>query len=168
MKIHIGHQNIPYCILNPPFAGLLHQANGSRARLLPTYSTQPNTMVIYDGYLTSSSSLSVPYLGVKTSMNSHSNFFDAVIYKIFPHLTWCPWPKGYFESIFHNWEDHGPRMPREENLFTEQPKIHSHPKIFKYGRSIFCLPHHPTFLDIFDLCLHWLSLDHWQKLAVSI
>ena len=50
----------------PLFAGLLHQANGSRARLLPTYSTQPNTMVIYDGYLTSSSSLSVPYLGSKS------------------------------------------------------------------------------------------------------
>ena len=71
--------DIPEYNMDPPFAGLLHQANGSRARLLPTYSTQPNTMVIYDGYLTSSSSLSVPYLGVKTSMNSHSIFFDAII-----------------------------------------------------------------------------------------
>ena len=42
----IGHQNIPEYNMDPPFAGLLHQANGSRARLLPTYSTQPNTMVI--------------------------------------------------------------------------------------------------------------------------
>ena len=75
----IGHPNILEYNMDPPFAGLLHQANGSRARLLPTYSTQPNTMVIYDGYLTSSSSLSVPYLGVKTSMNSHSIFFDAII-----------------------------------------------------------------------------------------
>ena len=42
--------------------------------------------------------------------------------------------------------------------FTAQPKIQSQSQIFRYGRSIFCLPHQPNFSDIFDLCLHWLSV----------
>ena len=53
---------------------------------------------------------------------------------------------------------HGLRMPREEIVFTAWPKIHSHYQIFRYGRSIFCLPHRPNFSDIFDLCLHWVSV----------
>ena len=53
---------------------------------------------------------------------------------------------------------HGQRTPREEIAFTARPKIHSHSQIFRYGRSIFCLPHWPNFSDIFDLCLHWLSV----------
>ena len=27
-----------------------------------------------------------------------------------------------------------------------------------YDQSIFCLPHGPNFSDIFDLCLHWVSV----------
>ena len=53
---------------------------------------------------------------------------------------------------------HRPRTPREEIAFTEWPKIHSHSQIFRYGRSIFCLPYRPTFSDIIDLCLHWVSV----------
>ena len=53
---------------------------------------------------------------------------------------------------------HGLRTPREEITFTARPKIHSHSQIFRYGRSIFCLPHRPNFSDIFDLCLHWVSV----------
>ena len=53
---------------------------------------------------------------------------------------------------------HGLRMPREKIVFTARPKIRSHSQIFRYGRSIFCLPHRPNFSDIFDLCLHWVSL----------
>ena len=53
---------------------------------------------------------------------------------------------------------HGPRTPREEIAFTAQSKIHSHSQFFRYGRSIFCLPHRPNFSDIFDLCLHWVSI----------
>ena len=49
-------------------------------------------------------------------------------------------------------------MPREEMAFTARPKIHSHSQIFRYGRSIFCLPLLPNFSDIFDLCLHWVSV----------
>ena len=51
-----------------------------------------------------------------------------------------------------------PRTPREEIAFTARPRIHSHSQIFRYGGSIFCLPHRPNFLDIFDLCLNWVSV----------
>ena len=61
----------------------------------------------------------------------------------------------FFQSLrFH----HGLWTPREKIAFTAQPKIHSHSQIFRYGRSIFCLPHRPNFSDIFDLCLHWVSV----------
>ena len=53
---------------------------------------------------------------------------------------------------------HGLRTLREDIAFTARPKIHSHAQIFRYGRSIFCLPHQPNFSDIFDLCLHWVSV----------
>jgi hypothetical protein len=53
---------------------------------------------------------------------------------------------------------HGLRTPREEKAFTARPKIQSQSQIFRYGRSIFCLPHRPIFSDIFDLCLHWVSV----------
>ena len=53
---------------------------------------------------------------------------------------------------------HGLRTPREEIAFTARPKIHSHSQIFRYGGSIFCLPHRPIFSDILDLCLHWVSV----------
>ena len=53
---------------------------------------------------------------------------------------------------------HGLRTPREEKAFTAGPKIHSHSQIFRYGRSIFCLPLRPNFSDIFDLCLHRVSV----------
>ena len=46
------------------------------------------------------------------------------------------------------------------NSLHWRPKIHSHSKIFRYGQSIFCLPHHPDISDIFDLCLHWVSVIH--------
>ena len=53
---------------------------------------------------------------------------------------------------------HGLRIPREEIAFTARPKIQSQSQIFRYGRSIFGLPHQPNFSDIFDLCLHWVSV----------
>ena len=53
---------------------------------------------------------------------------------------------------------HGLRTPREEIAFTARPKIQSQSQIFRYGRSIFCLPHRPNLSDIFDLCLHWVSV----------
>ena len=53
---------------------------------------------------------------------------------------------------------HGLLTPREEIALTAWPKIHSHSQIFRYSQSIFCLPHRPNFSDIFDLCLHWVSV----------
>ena len=53
---------------------------------------------------------------------------------------------------------HGLRTPREEIAFTAKPKIQSQFQIFRYGGSIFCLPHRPNFSDIFDLYLHWMSV----------
>ena len=55
---------------------------------------------------------------------------------------------------------YGLRVPREEIAFTARPKIWSQSQIFRYGRSIFCLPHQSNFSYIFDLCLHWLSVVH--------
>ena len=57
-----------------------------------------------------------------------------------------------------NGHNHGLRTPGEEIAFTARPKIKSQSQIFRYGRSIFCLPHWPNFSDIFDLCLHWVSV----------
>ena len=54
--------------------------------------------------------------------------------------------------------NHGLRTLGEEIAFTARPKIKSQSQIFRYGRSIFCLPHWPNFSDIFDLCLHWVSV----------
>ena len=48
--------------------------------------------------------------------------------------------------------------PREERAFTARPKIQSQSQIFRYGGSIFCMPHLPNFSDIFDLLLHWVSV----------
>ena len=55
-------------------------------------------------------------------------------------------------------EYHGLRTPREKIAFTAWPKIQSLSQIFMYGRSIFCLPNRPNFSDIFDLCLHCVSV----------
>ena len=54
--------------------------------------------------------------------------------------------------------DHGLRTPREEIAFTARPKIQSQSQTFRYGLSIFCLPHRTNFSDNFDLCVHWVSV----------
>ena len=53
---------------------------------------------------------------------------------------------------------HGLQTPCEKITFTARLKINSHSQIFRYGWSIFCLPHQPKFSDLFDFCLHWLSI----------
>ena len=60
---------------------------------------------------------------------------------------------------------HGLWTPREEIAFTARPKIQSQSQIFRYGRSIFCLPHQPNFSDIFDFCFHWVSVVRVYKHA---
>ena len=73
---------------------------------------------------------------------------------------WCHW--NYFQipralsELPANWPGltslfgwiHGLQTPREEIAFTAWPKIQSQTQIFRYGRSIFCLPHRPNFSDI--------------------
>ena len=58
----------------------------------------------------------------------------------------------------HNLCKHGLWTPREEIAFTAWPKIQSQSQVFRYGQSIFCLPHRPNFQISFDLCLHWVSV----------
>ena len=63
-------------------------------------------------------------------------------------------------TMVHVWYKniHGLLMPTEEIVFTARPKIQSQSQIYRYGGSIFCLPHRPNFSDIFDFCLHWVSV----------
>ena len=63
-----------------------------------------------------------------------------------------------------NWQNHGLRTTGKEIAFTTWPKILSHSQIFRYGRSIFCLPYRPKFSDFFDLCLHWVSVVRGQNI----
>ena len=51
-----------------------------------------------------------------------------------------------FTWLMYVWS-HGLRMPREEIVFTARPKIHSQSQTFRYGRSIFCLPHRHNFSE---------------------
>jgi hypothetical protein len=54
---------------------------------------------------------------------------------------------------------HGLRTPGEEIAFTARPEIKSQSQIYRYGRSIFCLPHRPKIsVFLFFLCLHWVSV----------
>ena len=64
--------------------------------------------------------------------------------------------RGRNHLLIRNLFNHGLWTPREEIAFTARLKIQS--QIFRYGRSIFCLPHRPNFSDISDLCLHWVSV----------
>ena len=66
--------------------------------------------------------------------------------------------KLYLNHYSASTKNHGLRTPREEIAFTERPKIQSQSQSFRYGQSIFCLPHQPNFSGIFDLCLHWVSI----------
>ena len=72
--------------------------------------------------------------------------------------TWLISIWWFLEDGTHYHWSHGLRTTREEIAFTARPKIHSHSQVFRYGRSIFCLPHQPNFSDIFDFCLHWVSV----------
>ena len=61
-------------------------------------------------------------------------------------------------ALYFHPRAHGLRTPREQIAFTARPKIHSHSQIFRYGGSIFCLPHRPEFSGFFDFSLHWVSV----------
>ena len=65
---------------------------------------------------------------------------------------WLQMDNGSQTTPHNGGWDHGLRTPREEIAFTARPKIQSQSQIFRYGRSIFCLPHRPNFSDIFIGC----------------
>ena len=74
------------------------------------------------------------------------------------------WFHTYLVTIYTT--AHGLRTPREEISFTARPKIQSQSQIFRYGRSIFCLPHRPKISDFFDLCLHWVPVVRGHHIRI--
>ena len=73
--------------------------------------------------------------------------------------------KSYMEDfILH----HGQRTPGGEIAFTAQPKIKSQSQIYRYGRSIFCLPHWPKISGFFDLCLYWVSVVRGPAFEIGL
>ena len=80
--------------------------------------------------------------------------FLYIILQFFFFILFC----NFHQHLQGNKLRHGLRTPREEIAFTARPKIQSQSQIFRYGRSIFRLPHWPNFSEIFDLCLHRVSV----------
>ena len=74
----------------------------------------------------------------------------------------------YSQGIIRVFPRHGLLMPREEIAFSATPRIQSQFQVFWYGRSIFCLPHRPNFSDIFDSCLHWVSVVRVPRYSQGI
>ena len=66
--------------------------------------------------------------------------------------------ESFYTFAINYFMTHGLRTPGEEIAFTARRKIKSQPQIYRYGRSIFCLPHRPKISGFFDLCLHWVSV----------
>jgi hypothetical protein len=64
----------------------------------------------------------------------------------------------FAQSDYQDTHIHRLRTPGEEIPFTAWPKIKSQSRIYRYGRSIFCLPHRPKISGFFDLCPHWVSV----------
>ena len=93
----------------------------------------------------------------QNSLNKIINIHSYTLMPQYFFIWFCPWSDIRNNHLFLC-VDHGLWTPGEEIGFTERPKIHSHSLIFRYGRSIFWLPHRPKFSDFFDLCLHWVSV----------
>ena len=68
---------------------------------------------------------------------------------------WCYSKKNYGHIDASH---HGLRTPSEEIPLTARLKIKSQSQIYRYGQSIFCLPHQPKVSGFFDLRLHWVSI----------
>ena len=61
--------------------------------------------------------------------------------------------------------NHGLQTPGEEIALTARPEIKSKSQMFRYGQSIFCLPHQPKISDFFDLCIHWVFVVRGRNYA---
>ena len=101
----------------------------------------------------------------------HGTMFTIYKNNIMINILWLCWFWAKIQSNFVSspWKLDNPPYhtilasteyggPERKLVFTARPKIHFHSQIFRYGRSIFCLPHLPNFSDIFILCLHWVSV----------
>ena len=75
---------------------------------------------------------------------------------------------SFLDNFSYNMLKHRLRTPGEEIALTARPKINSQSQIFRYGQSIFCLPHRPKFSDFFDLCLYWVSVVRVLKPNISL
>ena len=93
----------------------------------------------------------------------HSHQFQTPLEKCHDHPNFHFPSHQQFQINHAQSPGHGLWTPREEIAFTARPRIQSQSQIFRYGRSIFCLPHRPNFSDIFDLCLHWVSVVRARK-----
>ena len=62
----------------------------------------------------------------------------------------------YLFKIFQHYIPHELRRHPEKKY----PSLHGRKftPIFMYERNVFCLPHRSNLSDIFDLCLHWVSV----------
>ena len=69
-------------------------------------------------------------------------------------------------STLHRYR-HGLWTPGEEIAFSARPKTKSQSQIFRYGRSIFCLPHRPRISDFFDLYLHSVSVVRGYRTFIA-
>ena len=81
---------------------------------------------------------------------------------MFPFQIWWFIPESFGHHLIMSGSilgcTHGLQTLVEEIAFTSRPKIKSQSQIFRYGQSIFCLPHRTNFSYIFDFCLHWVSI----------
>ena len=101
---------------------------------------------------------SVSFLGTIFGTCNLSTIFDPPFQSISNHNFTSLYCKSSMKTVQRYVQIHGLRTPGEENAFTARPKINSQSQVFRYGRSIFCLPHRPKFSDFFDLCLHLVSV----------
>ena len=65
-------------------------------------------------------------------------------------------PRTWLDCVHR--AEHGLRTPRQKIAFTARPKIKSLSQIYRYGRSILCLPNRPKISGFFDLCIHLVSV----------
>ena len=75
---------------------------------------------------------------------------------------------SFAEGILMQRQYHGVRTPGKEITLTARPKIKSQSQIYRYGQSIFCLPHRPKLSGFFDLCVHWVSVVREREIPDSI
>ena len=112
--------------------------------------TSPEVMILWQNHHTAAI-----YLLVSFSENLINSVWLFLCGIVIPFANFC----GNIPS------KHGLRTPGEEIAFTARLKIHFHSRIFRYGRTIFCLPHQPKFSDFFDLCLRWVSVVRGSQRA---